>query len=237
MDRRLFNTNFFVYKYYSPELDVYYIGSHHCRAWKWGTCSDTVCNYKSSSAVVARLKRERPRATWEMLILGWAQDEDTLMAMELSWIRRHFGDPKCLNKRVISPPRRQMGEGRRRVVEMVDPMGALQKPRVEYFLELLASGWQPTNKATVRIRNDEERLECYIWLPTLRKNIKNVIKTNWSYGGCRDYDRISTKQFLKLMKKVNVIEELDAKPALFKPERAEATESSDIGWPFFLQTY
>lgn len=242
MDRRLFSTNFFVYKYYSPELDVYYIGSHHCkdRGWGRGTCSETHCGYKSSSSQVARLRKERPRATWEMLILGWAQDEDSLIAMELSWIRWSIKDPKCLNKLIHSSKRRAAGTGRRKFVRMIDPRGCEQSPRPEHFMELLAAGWRLNQKTNcVVIRNDTLRLECVITRSTLRRNIQKVLGTDWAYGTCWDYDRISVGHFLELLELTDAVGELEVTDTVGELDAGPPPppETPDTEWPFFLEPY
>lgn len=198
MDRALFTTNYYVYKRYSPELDLFYIGGHHCRGGK--PCTPNECLYTSSSKRIRELEAERPDATWEMFILGWAHDRVELSVLELKHIRAHIEEPNCLNLRAAS--KSIEGErSHRKWVEMADAKGIKRMVRPKDFLGGIERGFRATNKApTNHLRNDRLGVTILIAKVTISQHISALVETDWTYGHSSYYRQISASEFKRTLR-------------------------------------
>lgn len=212
MYRALFTTDYFVYRRYSPELRVFYIGGHHCKGTK--PCTPEQCLYKSSSKRIRELEIERPKATWEMFILGWANDRASLSELELKHIRVHIDEPNCLNLRASSKSIEGARSHRRRV-EMIDHKGVKCYVRPSEFIGGIKRGLRATNKApTVNLRNDRLMITVLIAKRTVENHISALMETDWQFGHSSYYRQITAAEFKRTLRTTAVPEELGRPSAL-----------------------
>ncbi len=198
MYRALLTTNFFVYRRYSPELRVFYIGGHHCKGTN--PCTHEECFYTSSSKRIRELEAERPDATWEMFILGWANNRAELSELELTHIKAHIGEPDCLNLRASSKSTEGARSHRKRV-EMVDHKGACISVKSSEFIRHIWLGFRATNKApTVNLRNDRLGVTVLIAKNTIINHISALMETDWQFGHSSFYRQISSAEFKRTLR-------------------------------------
>lgn len=206
MDRALFTTNYYVYRRYSPDLGLFYIGAHHCRGAK--PCTREQCLYTSSSKRIRELEVSRPDATWEMFILEWANDRAELSVLELKHIKAHINEPDCLNMRASSKSFHGNRSHRKRI-EMVDHKGVKSQVRPSDFIESLKRGLRATNKApTSHLRNDRLKITVLIAKVTILQHINTLVMTDWQYGFSSYYRQITASEFKRTLRTMAIPEGL-----------------------------
>lgn len=198
IDRSQLATKFYVYKRYSQDLGVFYIGSHECKGRK--PCTESWCNYKSSSAEIRRLEVEHPSANWDMQILEYAPDRPAMAAMEREHIRSVLGKEGCLNKRAQAKGV-QGARSHRRRVKMVNPEFKLEMVRASQYLPLIKRGWKFGGVAqAVHLRHDRREQTGLFSHSTILFHVNQIMKAGWVYGYSSYYEEIDVRRFVRSLR-------------------------------------